>query len=93
MIAASRSGSRPANLQGIWNDHVQPPWGSNYTTNINTEILSSMMDAFASIISNNLNGVMKGLAAITIIINVPAVVAAYSRSALASCWKTSGISR
>src|SRR5687767_5492464 len=46
-------------------------------TNINTEILSSMMDAFASIISNNLNGVMKGLAAITIIINVPAVVAAY----------------
>jgi len=46
-------------------------------TNINTEILSSMMDAFASIISNNLNGVMKGLAAITIIINVPAVVAAF----------------
>ena len=46
-------------------------------TSINTEILSSMMDAFASIISNNLNGVMKGLAAITIIINVPAVVAAF----------------
>jgi len=46
-------------------------------TNINTEILSSMMDAFASIISNNLNSVMKGLAAITIIINVPAVVAAF----------------
>ncbi len=46
-------------------------------TNINTEILSSMMDAFASIISNNLNGVMKALAAITIIINVPAVVAAF----------------
>src|SRR5215210_482380 len=46
-------------------------------TNINTEILSSMMDAFASIISNNLNSVMKGLAAITMIINVPAVVAAF----------------
>jgi magnesium transporter len=46
-------------------------------TNINTEILSSMMDAFASIISNNLNSVMKALAAITIIINVPAVVAAF----------------
>ena len=46
-------------------------------TSINTEILSSMMDAFASIISNNLNGVMKGLAAITIVINVPAVVAAF----------------
>ncbi|HCO66546.1 MAG TPA: alpha-L-fucosidase, partial [Dysgonomonas sp.] len=26
------------NLQGIWNPHVQPPWGSNYTTNINTEM-------------------------------------------------------
>ncbi|WP_449438426.1 glycoside hydrolase family 95 protein [Pedobacter steynii] len=38
MIAASRPGSRPSNLQGIWNDMVQPPWGSNYTTNINTEM-------------------------------------------------------
>lgn len=38
MIAASRPGSRPTNLQGIWNDMVQPPWGSNYTTNINTEM-------------------------------------------------------
>ncbi|MFY7900793.1 MAG: glycosyl hydrolase family 95 catalytic domain-containing protein [Chitinophagaceae bacterium] len=38
MIASSRKGSRPANLQGIWNDHVQPPWGSNYTLNINTEM-------------------------------------------------------
>ncbi|MFT3827165.1 MAG: glycoside hydrolase family 95 protein [Chitinophagaceae bacterium] len=38
MIAASRPGSRATNLQGIWNDHVQPPWGSNYTTNINTEM-------------------------------------------------------
>ena len=46
-------------------------------TSITTEILSSMMDAFASIISNNLNGVMKALAALTIIINVPAVVAAF----------------
>src|SRR5215217_683674 len=40
-------------------------------TSINTEILSSMMDAFASIISNNLNGVMKALAAITIISMCP----------------------
>jgi alpha-L-fucosidase 2 len=38
MIASSRPGARPTNLQGIWNDHVQPPWGSNYTTNINTEM-------------------------------------------------------
>jgi alpha-L-fucosidase 2 len=38
LIASSRPGSRPTNLQGIWNDHVQPPWGSNYTTNINTEM-------------------------------------------------------
>ncbi|MGB8983892.1 MAG: magnesium transporter CorA family protein [Anaerolineales bacterium] len=46
-------------------------------TNINTEILSSMMDAFASIISNNLNGVMKALAALTIILNLPTVVAGF----------------
>jgi alpha-L-fucosidase 2 len=38
LIASSRPGSRPANLQGIWNDQVKPPWGSNYTTNINTEM-------------------------------------------------------
>jgi alpha-L-fucosidase 2 len=38
MIASSRPGSRPTNLQGIWNEHVMPPWGSNYTTNINTEM-------------------------------------------------------
>lgn len=37
-IASSRAGGRPSNLQGIWNRHVQPPWGSNYTTNINTEM-------------------------------------------------------
>lgn len=38
LIASSRPGGLPANLQGIWNQHVQPPWGSNYTTNINTEM-------------------------------------------------------
>jgi len=37
-IASSRTGSLPSNLQGIWNRHIQPPWGSNYTTNINTEM-------------------------------------------------------
>jgi len=38
LISSSRPGTPPANLQGIWNDAVQPPWGSNYTTNINTEM-------------------------------------------------------
>lgn len=37
-IASSRAGGLPSNLQGIWNPHIQPPWGSNYTTNINTEM-------------------------------------------------------
>jgi magnesium transporter len=46
-------------------------------TNINTEILSSMTDAFASIISNNINAVMKVLAALTIIINLPLLVASF----------------
>jgi magnesium transporter len=46
-------------------------------TSINTEILSSMMDAFASIISNNLNGVMKVLAALTIIIALPGTVGTF----------------
>ncbi|HET9571666.1 MAG TPA: glycoside hydrolase family 95 protein [Bacteroidales bacterium] len=38
MIASSRPGTPPSNLQGIWSPHVQPPWGSNYTININTEM-------------------------------------------------------
>lgn len=46
-------------------------------TTITTEILSSMMDAFASIISNNLNGVMKALAALTIIVSLPGTVAGF----------------
>jgi alpha-L-fucosidase 2 len=38
LIASSRTGSQPANLQGIWNDSMAPPWGSKYTININTEM-------------------------------------------------------
>lgn len=37
-IAGSRRGSQPMNLQGIWNDQTTPPWSSNYTININTEM-------------------------------------------------------
>ena len=37
-IAASRPGSQPMNLQGIWNDRMNPPWNSSYTTNINTQM-------------------------------------------------------
>jgi alpha-L-fucosidase 2 len=38
MISGSRPGTQPLNLQGIWNDEVRPPWSSNYTININTEM-------------------------------------------------------
>ena len=38
LIASSRAGSQPANLQGIWNPHIRPPWSSNWTLNINTEM-------------------------------------------------------
>ncbi|EJL26598.1 hypothetical protein PMI01_04050 [Caulobacter sp. AP07] len=38
LIACSRPGGQPANLQGLWNDQVKPPWGSNYTININTQM-------------------------------------------------------
>lgn len=38
MIASSRPGTEPANLQGIWNDNMNPSWDSKYTTNINTEM-------------------------------------------------------
>jgi len=38
LVASSRAGGQPANLQGIWNESVSPPWGSKYTININTEM-------------------------------------------------------
>ena len=38
MLSSSRPGTQPANLQGLWNDQVRPPWGSKYTTNINLEM-------------------------------------------------------
>ena len=38
LIASSRPGTQPANLQGVWNDLMDPPWGSKYTININTEM-------------------------------------------------------
>jgi len=45
--------------------------------NISNNILSSMMDAFASIISNNLNVVMKFLASVTIVLNLPTIVTSF----------------
>ena len=38
LISSSRPGGQPANLQGIWNGQLRPPWSSNYTVNINTEM-------------------------------------------------------
>jgi alpha-L-fucosidase 2 len=38
LIASSRPGSQPANLEGIWNDQVRPPWSSNWTANMNVQM-------------------------------------------------------
>jgi alpha-L-fucosidase 2 len=38
LISSSRPGTQPANLQGIWNYQVTPPWSSNWTANINIEM-------------------------------------------------------
>ena len=37
LISSSRTTAVPANLQGLWNPYIQPPWSSNYTININAE--------------------------------------------------------
>ena len=37
LISSSRTKGVPANLQGIWNPYIRPPWSSNYTSNINLE--------------------------------------------------------
>lgn len=38
LIACSRPGGQPANLQGLWNESIKPPWDSKLTCNINTEM-------------------------------------------------------
>lgn len=38
LISSSQPGGQPANLQGIWNNKLNPPWDSKYTININTEM-------------------------------------------------------
>jgi alpha-L-fucosidase 2 len=38
LISSSRPGTQPANLQGIWNESMNPAWDSKYTTNINAEM-------------------------------------------------------
>ena len=38
MIASSRAHTMPANLQGVWNTELRPPWSANYTTNINLQM-------------------------------------------------------
>jgi alpha-L-fucosidase 2 len=61
LISSSRTPGVPANLQGIWNPHMRPPWSSNYTTNINVEMnywpaevtnLSEMHEPLLSFIEN-----------------------------------------
>ncbi len=61
LISSSRTLGVPANLQGIWNPYIRPPWSSNYTTNINAEEnywlaentnLTEMHQPFLSFIKN-----------------------------------------
>nr|WP_321408633.1 glycoside hydrolase family 95 protein [uncultured Carboxylicivirga sp.] len=61
LISSSRTDQVPANLQGIWNPYIRPPWSSNYTMNINVEEnywlaesanLSEMHQPFLNFIGN-----------------------------------------
>ena len=45
LISSSRPGGQPANLQGIWNQDLVPPWSSKWTTNINLEMNYWQADA------------------------------------------------
>jgi alpha-L-fucosidase 2 len=38
LISSSQPGGEPANLQGLWNHHMRPPWDSKYTININAQM-------------------------------------------------------
>ncbi|PCJ94503.1 MAG: hypothetical protein COA50_12135 [Flavobacteriaceae bacterium] len=38
LISCSRPGTNPANLQGLWNEHIQAPWNADYHLNINIQM-------------------------------------------------------
>jgi len=38
LMGSSRPGTLPANLQGVWNEHLEAPWNSDYHTNINLQM-------------------------------------------------------
>ena len=61
LISSSRAGNGPANLQGLWNDLLTPPWGSKFTTNVNLQMnywpaevlnLSACSEPFFSIVDD-----------------------------------------
>jgi len=66
LISSSRTEGVPANLQGLWNESMDPPWSSNYTININLEenywaaetaALPEMHESLLSFINNlSVNG-------------------------------------
>ncbi len=64
LISSSRPGGLPANLQGLWNEEVRPPWSANYTININTQMnywpveIVSLAECFSPVVDW-----MRGLAA------------------------------
>ena len=43
LMGSSRPGTMAANLQGIWNDSMAPPWDSKYTTNINVDARTDLV--------------------------------------------------
>jgi len=59
--------------------------------NISSTILTSMMDAFASLISNNLNEVMKFLASITIVLSIPTIVTSFFGMNIPLPWENDGL--
>jgi len=61
LISSSQPGGQPANLQGIWNDKMNPPWDSKYTININAQMnywpaekanLSEMHEPFLNLVKD-----------------------------------------
>jgi magnesium transporter len=67
----------PEEDQGMLEDVLVEIRQAIDVTTVSSHILGEMMDAFASIISNNLNGVMKFLAAITVILTFPLMVSSF----------------
>ena len=86
LISSSRPGTNPANLQGLWNEHIEAPWNADYHLNINLQmnywmanttqldtLNSPLFDFIDRLIINGKTTAQKNLGAVVLLFLTPPI--------------------